>query len=151
MLKISAFLSAAALGLMFASSAQAGPLDDIVNARQACMKANGKAMGGTLVPIVKGGAYDAAAVQTAIASIEAACGGWAGWWAPEATAGETVTSRAKPEIWTDKAGFDAAGAAYGAALTALKATTDEAGFKAAFGAFGGACQGCHEKYQAPKS
>jgi cytochrome c556 len=149
MSKISTFLSISAVGLVLATSAYAGPLDDIVNARQACMKANGKAMG-TFVPIVKGGPYDAAAVQTAIASMEAACAGWAGWWGAEAVAGETVTSRAKPEVWSDKAGFDAAGMAYYTAVQALKATTDEAGFKAAFGAVGASCQGCHEKYQAPK-
>lgn len=149
MSKIATFFALGAVSFLTATSAIAGPLDDIVTARQACMKANGKAMG-TFVPIVKGGPYDAAAVQTAIASMEAACAGWASWWGEEAKTGETVVSRAKPEVWTDKATFDAAGMAYYNAVQALKATTDEAGFKAAFGAVGGSCQGCHEKFQAPK-
>jgi cytochrome c556 len=95
--------------------------------------------------------YDAAAVATAIAAVEAACGGWAGWWGTDTQKGETLETWAKPEVWTDAAGFEKAATAYSTAITALKATTDEAGFKAAFGGFGGSCKGCHETFQRPKS
>lgn len=149
MLAKSLGLGAVALTLL-ASAATAGPLDDIVKARQACMKANGASMG-TYVPIMKGEkAFDAAAVAEAIAKTGAACAGWAGWWGADAAKGETVASRAKPEIWTDAAGFAASGEAYGKAVAGVAAATDEASFKAAFPALGAACQGCHEKFQAPK-
>ena len=130
---------------MAATAATAGPIED----RQACMKANGKAMG-VMVPMIKGeAAYDNGAVQAALAAAEAACGGWAGWWGEDTKPGGAVETRAKPEIWTDMAGFEAAGAAYGKAFAAVKASSDEASFKAAFPALGGSCQGCHEKFQVP--
>ena len=55
---------------------------------------------------------------------------------------------AKAEIWTDAAGFTAAGAAHETALAAIKAATDDASFKTAFVGFGGSCKGCHEKFRA---
>lgn len=141
---------AGALGAMLASGAMAGPADDAIKARQACMKANGASMG-VFVPVIKGEAtFDAAAVAAAVAKVEEACAGWAGWWGADTQKGETLETRAKPEVWTDAAGFAAAGEAYGKGLAGVKAATDEASFKAAFGGFGGACKGCHEKFQVPK-
>jgi cytochrome c556 len=129
------------------AAAQMGPIES----RQACMKANGKAMG-VMVPVIKGEApFDKAAIDAALTATEAACAGWADWWGEDTMPGGAVKTRAKPEIWSDKAGFEAAGAAYGKALGAVKAAADEAAFKAAFPALGGSCQGCHEKYQAPQS
>ena len=61
-----------------------------------------------------------------------------------------MPNRAKAEIWTDAAGFEAAGAAYGKGFAAVKAATDDASFKAAFNEFGGSCKGCHEKFRRPK-
>jgi cytochrome c556 len=143
-------LAATVLAIGFASTAFAGPLDDVIKARQACMKANGASMA-TYVPIVKGEKpYDAAAVKTATDAIDAACGGWAGWWAPETQKGETVETFAKAEVWSDAAGFKAAETAYGAAIAKLKASTDDATFKVAFGEFGGSCKGCHEKFRRAK-
>jgi cytochrome c556 len=129
-----------------AFAADMGPIES----RQACMKANGKAMG-VMVPIVKGEApYDNAAIQAALDAAGAACAGWAGWWGEDTKMGGAVETRAKDEIWSDAEGFKAAGAKYGEAFGAVKASADEAAFKAAFPALGGACQGCHEKFQAPK-
>jgi cytochrome c556 len=59
-------------------------------------------------------------------------------------------SRAKPEIWTDKAGFDQAMKDAQAAAAAMAAVTDEAAFAAAFKTLGGSCKGCHDKYRLPK-
>ena len=64
---------------------------------------------------------------------------------PGTDKGET---RAKPEIWTDAAGFEEAGKAWYAAYTAVKGATDDASFKAAFPALGASCKGCHEKFRA---
>jgi cytochrome c556 len=143
-------LAAVALAIGMTSAAFAGPADDAVKARQECMKANGAAMG-VFVPMVKAEKpYDNAMVQEAVGKIEAACGGWAGWWKPEFKKGETLESWAKDEIWTDTAGWTAAESAYGPALAALKASADEASFKTAFGGFGATCKGCHEKFRRPK-
>ncbi|MCA0432302.1 MAG: cytochrome c [Proteobacteria bacterium] len=133
-----------------AGTALAGPADDAITARQACMKANGAAMG-SLVPIAKGEkAFDAAAVAEAVGKIETACSGFAGWWGEDTQKGETLQTWAKPEIWSDAAGFQAAGSAYGAGLAAVKTATDEATFKDGFAKFGASCGGCHQKFRMPK-
>jgi cytochrome c556 len=125
--------------------------DDTIKARQACMKAQGGGVFGTMFPILKGEKpYDVAAIKAAFDSMDAACADWANFWSEDSMTSTTMKTRAKPEIWTDKAGFEAAGGAAYQAMTALKATTDEASFKAALPAVGAACQGCHEKFQAPK-
>lgn len=143
-------LAAAALAVLATAPALAGPADDAIKGRQDCMKANGAAMG-AMVPMIKGEKpYDAAVVTDALGKAEAACAGWAGWWGENTQKGETLETYAKAEVWTDKAGFEAAGGAYVKAFGDLKATADEASFKTAFGAFGGTCKGCHEKFRRPK-
>ena len=132
------------VGLSSAATAELGPIE----ARQACMKANVAVMK-VAVPIIKGEkAYDKAALDKAFADEAAACAGWANWWGEDTKPGGAVKTEAKLEIWTDKAGFDAAGANFMKAREALAATADEASFKAAFPEFGKACQSCHEKYRA---
>lgn len=134
---------ALALGLASAAMAETGPIE----ARQACMKANGKMMK-VMVPVIKGEKpYDKAAFDAAIAETEAACAGWANWWGEDTKPGGAVKTEAKMEIWTDAAGFEAAGGAYVKAFTAVKASADEASFKAAFPDLGKSCQSCHEKYR----
>ncbi len=137
-----------ALGLSSAAMADAKAS---IEARQACMKANG-AMMKVMVPVMKGQkAYDKAAIDAAIAQTQKACSGWAGWWGedtkPGTEAGNATKTEAKAEIWSDAAGFEAAGKAYMTAEAAVLATTDEASFKAAFPALGKSCQSCHEKFR----
>ncbi len=126
--------------------------DDQIKARQAEMKANGKAVG-ALVAIVKGETpYDAAIVKASIDAMVAAdkAAQDAHAWDATSQKGETVETWAKPEIWA--AGSDI-GTKYQAlvdARTAVGVTTDEAGFKAAFPALGKACQSCHEGFRRPK-
>ena len=70
---------------------------------------------------------------------------------PEATAGVTP-SRAKAEIWQNKADFDAKAAAYAAAATRLAELAqagDGAGFAAQWAAVRETCSACHNVYQAP--
>jgi cytochrome c556 len=144
----SLFVSAAFVAAM-ALPASAG-VDDIIKERQACMKGAGALMG-VAVPMVKGEKpYDKAAVDAAIANYDKGCANWANFWGADTQKGEAVQTWAKPEIWTDAAGFEAAGGAAYQAVQALKASTDEATFKAAFPAVGAGCQGCHEKFRAPK-
>ena len=146
--KVAALGSVVALGLgatlAFASA------DDAIKGRQGCMKAHGASMG-VMVPMIKGEKpYDNAAIQATLAAEGPACADWAKWWGADTQKGETLKTRAKPEIWTDAAGFEAAGGTWYKAYEAVKATADEASFKAAFPALGAGCQGCHEKFQAPK-
>jgi cytochrome c556 len=144
------FFLTAALCAGLATAAVAGPGDDLIKERQGCMKAQGAAMG-VFVPVMKGEKpFDAAAHKAAFDSMGAACANWAKFFAPESQKGETLETWAKPEIWTDAKGFEAASGKSYNAMIALKAVTDEAGFKAAFPAVGAACQGCHETFRRPK-
>lgn len=127
----------------------AGTADDLINARQAEMKVNMKAMK-AFVSMLKGETpYDAAAVQAAVKSMaDAQAEGVAkDVWNASSQTGATVKTGAKPEIWTDAAGFTAAWKDLDTATAALAATTDLASFKAAFPAVGAACKGCHEKFR----
>ena len=142
-------IAAGALVLGLGTSAMAADMGPI-ESRQACMKANGKVMG-VMVPMIKGEqAYDNDAIQAALAAEGAACAGWADWWGEDTKAGGSVETFAKNEIWSDMAGFEAAGGEFVKAREAVKASTDEASFKAAFPALGKACQNCHEKFRRPK-
>lgn len=153
MKKNMAVAMALAIGLgVIASGAglAAGSADDMINTRQAEMKVNMKAMK-ALVSMLKGETpYDAAAVQAAAKSItDAQAEGVAkDVWNAASQSGATVKSGAKPEIWTDAAGFQAAWKDLDTAVAAISATKDEAAFKKAFPALGAACKGCHEKFRA---
>ncbi len=59
-------------------------------------------------------------------------------------------SRAKPEIWTDAAGFEKGMKEAHAAAVALQSVKDEASFAPALGAVGASCKSCHDKYRVPK-
>jgi cytochrome c556 len=67
---------------------------------------------------------------------------------PEGSGGGTT--RAKAEIWTDRAGFDESMKSAQAAAAALAAVTDEAAYMGALKTLGGSCKGCHDKYRLPK-
>ena len=135
-----------ALGLSQAAMADAKAS---IEARQACMKANGGMMK-VMVPMVKGQKpYDKAAIDASIAADQKACGGWADWWGEDTKPGGALKTAALPAIWSDPKGFEAAGMAYVKAEAAVQASTDEASFKAAFPALGQACGGCHEKFRQP--
>ena len=59
-------------------------------------------------------------------------------------------SLAKPEIWTDPAGFEKGMKDSLAAAVALQSVSDEAAYGPALGALGGNCKSCHDKYRIPK-
>ena len=148
-MKLKALFAAALFSGVAAVSAHAG-VDDMIKARQACMKQGHGGIMAVAVPIIKGEKpYDKAAIDAAFANDEKLCADWAKFWTPDTQTG-TVETEAKPEIWTDTAGWEAAGGAAYQAMQALKATTDEASFKAAFPAVGAGCKGCHEKFRKPE-
>lgn len=128
----------------------AGSADDMINARQAEMKANMKAVK-VLVSVLKGETpYDAATVRGAVKIMtDARAEGEAqDVWNVASQNGATVKSEAKPEVWSDAAGFAEAWTKFDSAVASVSSTTDEASFKAAFPALGGACKGCHETFRA---
>jgi cytochrome c556 len=64
---------------------------------------------------------------------------------------EKADKVAKPEIWTDRAGFEQARMnAYNAAIAVSK-VADAAAFGDAFKALGGTCKACHDKYRAEEN
>lgn len=59
-------------------------------------------------------------------------------------------TNAKPDIWTDRAGFEAKAADYAAAvdrLSELAQANDVEGFNAQFGVVRAACSACHTAYR----
>jgi cytochrome c556 len=147
---VSKFLIAAALMGAGTLAAYAGAADDAIKARQACMKSHGALMG-VAVPIMKGEKeFDKAALDAAYAADGAACADWAKWWGADTQKGETVETWAKAEIWTNDAGFQAAGGTFYNAYVTLTKATDAASFKAAFPAVGEGCKGCHTNFRRPK-
>jgi cytochrome c556 len=148
MIKFTVATVVLALGL--ASSAFAGPADDLVKERQTCMKAQAAAMG-VFVPVMKGEKpFDAALHKATFETMDKACENWTKFFSAEAQKPESVESWAKPEIWTDAKGFEAVSTKAYAGHEKLKAATDEASFKTAFAEFGAGCKGCHESFRKPK-
>ena len=60
--------------------------------------------------------------------------------------GET---KAKPEIWSDRATFDKILKDAQAAAAALAEVKEEAAFRPAMGALGQNCKACHDKFKMP--
>ncbi len=59
-------------------------------------------------------------------------------------------SRAKPEIWTDRAEFDKQMKDAQAAAVALSQVKEEAAFLPALRTLGGDCKSCHDMYRLPE-
>ena len=141
---------ALALGTVVSATAlaQAKP-DVLVGQRQGAMKLIGKYWG----PIAgmasgKVSPYNADVVLRNATYLEnLAQMPWDGF--HESTKGEKT--KALPEIFTDKAKFEAAAdrlMAETAKLGQVARARDEAGVKAQFGAVGKACGGCHDAFRA---
>jgi cytochrome c556 len=140
-------LAVSALALV-ASSALADPID----ARQALMKANGKAAK-ELAAIAKGEQpFDAAVVLAALNKLneDAQKLDPAKHFPPGSEKGGDTT--ASPKIWTDKAGFQAQVDKFkaDAAAAAASPPTDVAGVKATLGTIGKDCASCHEAFRVKK-
>jgi cytochrome c556 len=132
-----------------AATAPAEPTpQQIVAARQAAFHLSGAAMGNMKAAIDRGDdpktqAYAARGVAKWARALPTMF--------PVATAAVTP-SRAKAEIWANKADFEAKAAAYAEAATALAAAAaggDKAAFASAHVATGATCKACHDLYQAP--
>lgn len=97
----------------------------------------------------KTGTPDAALIKANAAII----GGYAdkvATWFPAGTGLGVGKSEAKPNIWTDKAGFAKAAGDFSAAAKAYKATADKGDLMLtarALGAVGSTCKGCHDTFR----
>ncbi|WP_299030080.1 cytochrome c [uncultured Sulfitobacter sp.] len=125
---------------------------DAVKARHAQMQMVGYHIG-VLGGIAKGEApYDSAVVDAAANNLAAlASMSHATLWVEGSEQGAVEGSRAKPEIWSDSAGFEAKFNDMKMAASALVGAADAAAVGAGMGALGGSCKGCHETYRGPKN
>lgn len=142
-------LALAATGSLLALGAAvlyAAPAADPAKARHEAMEKVGDSMK-VLGAMAKGQApFDAAVVKAQATTIRERLLEASQNFPPGSDKGET---HAKPEIWTDRAGFDKAMGDGITAATALQAVKDEAGFRPALGALGQSCKACHDKYRVP--
>lgn len=61
---------------------------------------------------------------------------------------QNADDKALPQIWSDRAGFEAARNKARDAALALADSKDFAAFKTNFDTLGGSCKGCHDSYRA---
>jgi len=142
------FLAAALIGSLAGTQAQAAPADTI-QARQKNLKEMGEAFK-TVRDQVKLSSPDMAAIQAAGQTIKKHSEAMSTWF-PKGTGPEVgVKTAAKPEIWSDAAGFETARTNFVAAAAKFAEVTksgDKATVSAGIGPMGGACKGCHDKYR----
>jgi cytochrome c556 len=124
----------------------AAPAAEPQKARHEAMEQVGENMK-TLGKMARGQApFDAAVVATSAKTIKQRLDEAAALFPPGSDAGET---KAKPEIWSDRATFDKIMKDSQAAAGALAEVNDEAAFRPAMGALGQNCKACHDKFRMP--
>ena len=92
--------------------------------------------------------YDAAKANQLLTGWEAGVKKYITLFPDNSKTGEKT--RAKAEIWQNKADFEAKAGDFLKAVGAAKAANNADAFKASFGNVGKACDGCHEKYRGPR-
>lgn len=152
-MKIARIAALGALGLTaVALQAKPAPAPAAPSAAQlVAVRQAGMDMSAASLNLLKGASANGMALKT----LSFPANGLAKWAAAmpalfaESTKGQP--SRAKPEIWTNKADFTAKADALVTATKALAAATaaeDKDAFASALASVGGACKGCHDSYQA---
>ncbi len=132
------------------ASGLATAASDPIAERKALMKAVGGATGAA-GKMAKGAMdYDQSAAQKAFATMHDVAGKFGDLF-PEGSemGGESTAS---PNIWSDRAGFDAKLAKFLADTgeAAANPAADLDGFRAQFGMVASNCKGCHTDYRIPK-
>ena len=138
----------AALAVALAAASVAAEKEPI-QARQDAMEAQGAAMKALGAIARKEAPFEAAVVRQNAETIASGLAAVAELF-PEGSDRGAIETWARPEIWANRADFDAKRTAAHAAATDLAAVTDEAAFAPALGRVGNACKSCHEKYRRPK-
>ncbi|HYC68275.1 cytochrome c [Brevundimonas sp.] len=125
-----------------------GP-EDVVNGRKAGMMLSGVAMGAMKAAI------DAGQAPSTQRFNSCALARWAhavpGMFPAGSGPDSGVETHARPEVWSDRAGFETRAAAYAAAadrLAELAAGDDAAAFSAQWTVVRSSCQSCHDAYKA---
>lgn len=145
-------LTTAVIGVMClggAAQAQGGGPADIARGRQAAMMLSGATMGAMKTAI------DAGQSPSTQRFGARALSRWAhalpGMFpAGSDAAGAGIPSNAKPEVWSDRAGFEAKAAEFAAAadrLAELSQGEDAAAFSAQWTTVRAGCQSCHDGYK----
>jgi cytochrome c556 len=123
---------------------------EIVKDRQTLMKANGRALGGTLSAMAKGDKpYDQAAVDAALTVLDDTAKKLPTLF-PDSTKGMKTEGdySTSPKVWEDKAGFDAKVVSFAKTVADAKAKIkDLDSLKANVGGIGKECGGCHETFR----
>jgi cytochrome c556 len=142
-------MAVAAMACGSVTLAQTGSSAQLIKERQQGLKALGAAFK-VIRDELRGESPDPTKIRTASTDITKAAGA-IGSWFPAGTGPESgAKTDAKPEIWTDAAGFAAARDAFireADKWSQLGANSDTAAWKEAAGSLGQSCKGCHEKYR----
>jgi cytochrome c556 len=120
---------------------------DAFHDRHMAMEAVGDAMKPLAAIAKKQAPFDAAVVKASATTIAENLKKAHAAFTPGSGGGE---SRAKPEIWSDRAGFDKQMKDAQAAAVALQSVKDESAFAPTLGALGSNCKSCHDKYRLPE-
>lgn len=136
------------LGLALGVAVAAISPATLVRERQVEMKASGRALKALAAMNKDAAKFDAATVAKLAGAIS---GNFDKMWKDNvwdaATNVPGADTNAKPEVWNDAAGFDAARRKLVDASAQLAAVTDAASLKAALPAVGEACKSCHQTYR----
>jgi len=134
------------------SQGQAASAAEVVKARQKGLKALGAAFK-TIRDELKGDSPDAAKIREASADITQAAGAIDKWFPAGTGPDSGVKTDAKPDVWTDSAGFATAREAFvreANKWAQLGNSTDASAWKEGAAALGQSCKGCHDKYRVKK-
>ena len=129
-----------------AKSAAPSP-QELVAARQAAMALSANTLGAISAGVANGAPTKAAGFPAR--SLASWAKAMPALFAPST---KHVPSRAKAEVWTDRAGFAAQVKAFQDATQALAAASqadDKVAMAAALASTKAACKGCHDSYQVP--
>lgn len=136
---------------LWASAAQAqfAKPEDAVKYRQSALTLISSHFG-RMQPVMKGQVpYDAAAIKANVEVLKTLSAlPWAGF-----VADTEKGTAAKPEIWSDAAGFKAAQAKFEGAVDKLSAASNSGNLdqvRVAFGEVGASCKACHDAYKLKK-
>lgn len=134
---------------MSTASAQFAKPEDAIKYRQSALVVLASQFG-RMQPTIKGQVpYDAAAIKANVALVQTLSTlPWSAF-----GSGTQGNSSAKPEVWSDAAGFKAAQIKFEGAVVKLSAAADAGDLdklRAAFGDVGASCKACHDSYRVKK-
>jgi cytochrome c556 len=137
-----------ATGAVFASS-----VEDTIKSRQAHLKDLGAAFK-EVRDLLRNSQPDPAKLKSSADQIANLAAQLPNWF-PKGSGPEAgIKTDAKPEIWSDPAGFERAVKLLqeeAPKLQQLAAANDVAGIRAQVGKLGGACKNCHDSYRVPQN